>query len=75
MEVRAAAIELAREIAVSAPLAVAATRETMRNALTDRIRRAIDHELAQQTRLRATADFREGVAASKERRDPVFNGR
>jgi enoyl-CoA hydratase/carnithine racemase len=73
-EVRAAALELAREIAASAPLAVLATRATLRAGLAERVRAATEHELAEQTRLRRTADFREGVKASAERRMPRFTG-
>jgi len=74
-EVRAAALALAREIAACAPLGVAATRATLRAGLADRVRAATQHELAEQTRLRQTADFSEGVKASAERREPDFSGR
>jgi hypothetical protein len=35
---------------------------------------ATAHELAEQARLRETADFREGTLASRERRQPRFIG-
>jgi enoyl-CoA hydratase/carnithine racemase len=73
-EVRGAAQALAREIAESAPLAVTATRATLRAGLAERVRAATEHELAEQTRLRKTGDFREGVRASAERRAPRFSG-
>ena len=73
-EVRAAAQALAREIATSAPLAVVATRATLRQGLADRVRAATDHELEVQTKLRRTRDFKEGVKASAERRPPAFVG-
>ena len=73
--VRGAALELAAEIAANAPLGLAATRATLRNGLADRVVAATDRELAEQTRLRATADFAEGVAAMAERRTPNFAGR
>jgi enoyl-CoA hydratase/carnithine racemase len=73
--VRAAAIELATEMAHSAPLAVAATRATLRAGLADRVQAATDRELAAQMQLRPTADFREGVTAMAERRMPRFIGR
>jgi enoyl-CoA hydratase/carnithine racemase len=73
-QVRAAAQGLAREIAGSAPLAVVATRATLRQGLADRVRAATAHELAEQTRLRRTQDFREGIKASAERRAPDFKG-
>ena len=72
--VRDAACELAREIAASAPLAVVATRATVRGDLAERVARATDRELAEQTRLRGTKDWQEGVKAMAERRRPSFVG-
>lgn len=71
-EVTAKAMELAQEIAASAPLAVESTRETLRLGLADRITAANQRELAIQLPQFRTADFREGVAAMGERRAPVF---
>ena len=73
-QVRTAAHELAREIAGCAPLGVVATRATLRQGLADRIAAATKHELTEQTRLRRTQDFKEGIQASAERRDPQFRG-
>jgi enoyl-CoA hydratase/carnithine racemase len=73
--VRGKAIELAREIAENAPLALIATRQTMRRDLADKVRAATDHELKQQMWLRRTEDFREGVKAMADRRIPKFVGR
>jgi enoyl-CoA hydratase/carnithine racemase len=72
---RRAAHELAAEIAGSGPLAVRAIRATMRAGLAERVRAATEHEAAEQARLAATEDFREGVAATAERRAPRFAGR
>jgi 2-(1,2-epoxy-1,2-dihydrophenyl)acetyl-CoA isomerase len=72
--VRDEARALAAEIAGSAPLAVRAIRATMRAGLADRIRTATDREAAEQARLAATDDFREGVTATAERRAPRFTG-
>jgi len=66
---------LAREIAINAPLGVTETRATLRQGLAEAVRTATDHELAVQTRLRKTEDFREGIAATHDRREPVFKGR
>ena len=65
----------AREIAGSAPLAVASIRATMRTGLVDRVQKALEREAAEQDRLRGTADFIEGVSASLERRAPRFEAR
>ena len=73
-DVLAAARTLAAEIAEAAPLAITATRATLRAGLAQAYEAATAHELAQQTRLRETADFREGTAASRERRPPRFVG-
>ena len=74
-QVRAAAMALAIEIAENAPLGLLATRATMRGDLADRVRRATEHELGEQTRLRKTDDFKEGVKAVSERRVPKYKGR
>jgi enoyl-CoA hydratase/carnithine racemase len=72
--VREAAIKLAREISENSPLGLIATRMTMRGDIADRVRQATDHELKEQTRLRKTDDFKEGVKAVSERRLPNFKG-
>jgi len=73
-EVRAAAHKLAAEIAENAPLGVLATRATMRAGLAERVEKATAHELKEQTRLRKTQDFKEGIKAMAERRVPSFVG-
>jgi enoyl-CoA hydratase/carnithine racemase len=74
-QVRAASLSLAAEIAENSPLGLIATRATLRGNLADRVRAATEHELVEQTRLRKTEDFREGVKAMAERRLPIFTGR
>jgi enoyl-CoA hydratase/carnithine racemase len=73
-KLRAATGELASKIAAAGPLAVRSIRQTMRGGLAARVRAALARELTQQNLLRETADFREGVAATAERRPPRFNG-
>jgi enoyl-CoA hydratase/carnithine racemase len=70
----AAATEIAREIAAAAPLAVAATRATLRHGLGAEARASMRHELAEQTTLAGTADAIEGVGAVLEGRPPRFVG-
>lgn len=71
---RADAMAWAQEIAENAPLAVQATRATLRAGLVERIRARTDHEAAEQALLRPTNDFAEGVRAVAERRPGVFTG-
>lgn len=71
----ATARRLAGEIAENAPLAVLATRKTLRGELAAAVRARTNHEHAEQTILRATEDFAEGVRAVQERRPGNFQGR
>ncbi len=71
-QVRAAALDLAAEIAVSAPLAVESTRAALRAGLAEQARAANKSELAIQKVQFATEDFKEGVAAMAARRPPNF---
>jgi hypothetical protein len=66
-QVRAEAMKLAAEIAECSPLGLISTRATMRAGLADRVMAATNHELAEQTKLRATEDFKEGVKATQRR--------
>jgi enoyl-CoA hydratase/carnithine racemase len=74
-EVRSTALALAAEIAEGAPLAITAINRTLRAGLGDRMREATRHEAAEQARLSATSDAREGIAAVLERRPGAFTGR
>jgi enoyl-CoA hydratase/carnithine racemase len=73
-QLRPAAIALATEIAEAAPLAVQATRTTMRAGPVELVRAQTEHELAEQNKLIATNDFREGIKAVAERRTGRFMG-
>ena len=74
-QVRAEAMKLAAEIAECSPLGLLSTRATMRAGLADRVLAATNHELAEQSRLRTTEDFKEGIKATAERRVANFKGR
>ena len=67
-KLRETAMNLAREISENAPLAVEATRATFRASLAAAVKTQTDHEHIEQTRLRATKDFAEGVKSVNERR-------
>lgn len=73
-EVRDEAARLAREIAVSAPIAVQSTRASLRQGLVEQIRSAVARESSEQNAHFKTADFSEGVAAMAQRREPRFRG-
>ena len=69
-----AATAYARTLAGAGPLAVRSIRATLRQGLVDRLRLAMDHECAEQERLRHSSDFAEGIAASAARSEPRFTG-
>jgi enoyl-CoA hydratase/carnithine racemase len=71
----ATAAGVANEIATAGPLAVSAIRTTLRAGLADAVRRALEHEHEQQSLLRQTTDFAEGLAALQGRRPARFTGR
>jgi len=67
--------DLAGEYAANAPLAVQACKRLMRMAEEESFEAHVHHVLHQTFSLFGSADFREGVAAWLERRDPDFEGR
>ena len=71
-KVREIATEMARELAKSGPLAVQASRETLHNDLFDGFRAATEREAFMQMMLRETNDYKEGVKAGFDRREPIF---
>ncbi|MGE0827912.1 MAG: enoyl-CoA hydratase/isomerase family protein [Hyphomonadaceae bacterium] len=73
-DARSAAQALAAEIAENAPLAVQSTRATLRAGLAAAVKAQTDHEDAEQTWLKETKDFAEGVRAVGERRAGNFIG-
>ncbi|HEY1077368.1 MAG TPA: enoyl-CoA hydratase/isomerase family protein [Fontimonas sp.] len=72
---RTAALEFAQEMAVNAPLALMATRATLRGDLAEQVTRALLREHSEQLRLQPSEDFAEGVRAMTERRPGRFSGR
>lgn len=73
-EVLVRAIALAHELASTAPVALQSTRATLRQGLADAVFAANQRELQIQREQFKMADFREGIAATAERREPVFTG-
>ena len=65
--------EFALEIASSAPMAVESIRATVRRDLADQVEEIVALELSEQIRLQSSDDFKEGIAASLERREATFN--
>jgi 2-(1,2-epoxy-1,2-dihydrophenyl)acetyl-CoA isomerase len=72
---RETALEIADRISGLAPLAVRSIRRTLRGDLAARVAAALRRERQEQELLMRTADFQEGVAAARERRNPVFRAR
>ncbi|MBC7491245.1 MAG: enoyl-CoA hydratase/isomerase family protein [Novosphingobium sp.] len=73
-ETLAEAHRMAAEIAENAPLAVIAIRATLVGKLVDDLETTLAHEHKEQTTLKATADYEEGVASVFERRAANFTG-
>jgi enoyl-CoA hydratase/carnithine racemase len=73
-QVRDQAHAFAARIAASAPLAIRSIRDTMRAPLAAKARDAMRRERAEQERLMQTSDWREGLAAVRDRRPASFAG-
>lgn len=74
-EVLPTALELARAISSSAPMAVQQMKASIRRGLRWEIREAALEEAALQAASLGTDDAKEGVAAILEKREPEFRGR
>ncbi len=66
---------LAREIAGNAPLAVQATKRMMRMAANETFEANVHHVFLQLLPLFRSKDFKEGMTAFLEKREPDFEGR
>ena len=66
--------ELSNEINMSGPLGIKAIRNTLNQGLVDKIEEAVKIEAKEQNILRKTSDFKEGIDASINRREPIFKG-
>ena len=73
-QVRQVAQEMAAEIAKAGPLGVQTARETLNLDLVPAFRAATEREMFEQSVLRESNDFKEGVRAGFDRREPVFTG-
>ena len=69
---RAAAFELARQIAANSPVAVRAAKQALRNGAGLSLAAALDVEDAAWRTAASSADRREGIAAFAEKRRPVW---
>jgi enoyl-CoA hydratase/carnithine racemase len=74
-QVREAAVAMATEISKAGPLAVQATRESLNLDFIAAFRAATERESFEQNWLRETEDYKEGVQAGFDRREPNFNAR
>jgi len=68
------ALAVAREIAANAPLAVQASKRMMRMGLSEEFSDHVHHVYLQLLPLLRSKDFREGLSAFLQKRDPDFEG-
>ena len=64
--------ELSNEINSSGPLGIKSIRKTLNKGLAEEIEKIVKLEAREQNILRATKDFKEGINASINRRQPMF---
>ena len=74
-EFSARVTEYAQKMAKQAPLALATIKASLHHALGRSLDEVLTYEMAEQRKMVRTADFREGVAAFLEKREPNYTGR
>ena len=64
--------ELSNLINTSGPLGIESIRNTINQGLVEKISKAVIREASEQNRLKDTQDFKEGIKASLDRKEPKF---
>lgn len=67
--------QYAEKMAKQAPLALAAIKASLHRALGKELDEVLTYEMAEQRRMVRTADFKEGLAAFVEKREPQYTGK
>jgi enoyl-CoA hydratase/carnithine racemase len=74
-EFRGVVEEYAVRLAQNAPLALAAIKASIHKALNSGVDEVLTYEMNEQRRMVQTEDVREGIAAFREKREPVYKGK